>query len=287
MDACALQDAIERLYATGLPRGDFTGWRAIDEFYTVATKQWTVITGIPGMGKSEWLDALLVNLASKGDWTFALYSPENFPQELHASKLLEKRTGLPFGRGPNTRMTVKEMREASAWVHEHFMWLTPSNNDYRSLLEAAMRFRSANAKFGVVLDPWNVLEHGDLGKLSETMYVSKALTEVTNWVREHDIHVWIVAHPSKIFKDKNGDRPVPTPYDIAGSANWFNKPDNIITVHRDKENKSQDVDIHIQKVRFKHVGKIGLATLQYDRTTGKYYEPNPYRVVGAGNDRQD
>jgi len=74
-------------------------------------------------------------------------------------------------------------------------------------------------------------------------------------------------------KDKDGKYPVPTPHDIADSAHFWNKSDNCITVWRDQVEGSQDVDIHVQKVRFKNIGRIGLCTLSYDRVTGRYHEP--------------
>lgn len=36
----------------------------------------TIITGVPNSGKSEWIDALMVNLASKFGWRFGLCSME-------------------------------------------------------------------------------------------------------------------------------------------------------------------------------------------------------------------
>lgn len=36
----------------------------------------TVVTGVPNSGKSEWLDALLVNLALRNGWQFAMCSME-------------------------------------------------------------------------------------------------------------------------------------------------------------------------------------------------------------------
>jgi twinkle protein len=52
-----------------------------------------VITGTPNSGKSEWLDALLVNLAKQGGWHFVIFSPENWPLELHHAKIIEKYIG--------------------------------------------------------------------------------------------------------------------------------------------------------------------------------------------------
>jgi twinkle protein len=60
---------------------------------------------------------------------------------------------------------------------------------------------------------------------------------------------------------------------ISGSQHWWNKADCCLTVWRNNdEPMSEDVEIHIQKVRFKHIGRPGMVILTYDRVTGKYYE---------------
>lgn len=64
LDADALVRQGRRLYdAGGMTRGQSTGWACLDAFYTVALATMTAIIGIPGMGKSEFLAALLLNLA--------------------------------------------------------------------------------------------------------------------------------------------------------------------------------------------------------------------------------
>ena len=257
--------------AGGLPRGQSTGWRSLDELYTVGLGQWTVITGTPGSGKSEWLDAMLINLAETEGWEFGIYSPENYPPSTHLVKLVEKRARKPFGKGPVERMNVVEYAEAATWVATRFFWLEPDLKTPDELLKAALAMRRPGLKFGVVLDPWNTLEH-QRGSMSETDYTSFVLTEVTKLSRTANAHVWLVVHPAKMQRNKDGSRPTPTPYDISGSAHWYNKADNIITVHRDQVEQGQDVEIHVQKVRFKHIGRVGLAMLKYDRITGRYFE---------------
>jgi twinkle protein len=103
--------------------------------------------------------------------------------------------------------------------------------------------------------------------------VSKTLSLVRNWARKNAVHVWIVAHPQKMRREE-GKLPIPKPDMISGSQHWWNKADAAITVFRDFEKlDSQDVDIHIQKIRFKHIGRPGLVTLKYDRISGRYHEP--------------
>lgn len=268
-----LFERVTNLYAQGLTPGCSTGWPSLDPLYTVAPGQFTLVTGIPGMGKSEWLDALMVNLARNHDWRFAIFSPENHPVELHISKLVEKYVGAPFRKGPTQRMDLQVAREATYWVLERFIFLDPAYRDFESLIEASVVHRGTAKRFGVVLDPWNTLEHLRPSHLSETEYISGALTTITTWSRSANLHVWIVAHPSKIYKSKEtGKRDVPTPYDIAGSAHWYNKSDCILTIHRDQTAGAM-VDVHVQKVRFKHIGKVGAVQLAYDKITGRYSDP--------------
>jgi twinkle protein len=272
--------------AGGLPKGSKTGWPSVDRLYTVGLSQWTLVTGTPGSGKSEWLDALLVNLAKQERWLFVIYSPENWPLALHHSKLIEKYIGKPFNPGPTPRLDEEELDAAEAWLEGKFIFAKPDRPDVISILEEAQVFASASGrwKLGVVVDPWNQLEHYRPGGMSETEYVSATLSRVIEWVRALNCHLWLVAHPAKLQRGKDGKLPVPTPNDVSGSAHFWNKADNCITVWRDQAEGSQDVDIHVQKVRWRHIGRVGVTTLRYDRTTGRYHEAPPRLVSAGGRD---
>ena len=100
---------MELALSGGLPRGYATGWPRLDATWSVRLGEITVITGIPGSGKSEWMDALMVNLAKRHNFHFAIYSPENHPLEFHVSKLLEKVMKLPFSDGPTPKMTLEQV----------------------------------------------------------------------------------------------------------------------------------------------------------------------------------
>ena len=280
--------SVGRMYeAGGMPRGSLTGWPAVDEFYSVAPQQWTLVTGIPGMGKSEWLDALAVNLAESGNWHFAVHSPENFPVATHVVKLIEKRVRKPFNRGPCERMTKEEMIFGGRWVRERFQWIASELGTLTDIVRTGLRVASREDRnLGIIVDPWNTLNHHDPSVrapgMSETEYVSEVLSGLTRTLRSSEgerCHVFLVAHPAKLYRGTDGKYPIPTGYDVAGSAHFFNKADNIICVHRDKSEGNQDVEIHLQKVRFKHVGKFGNCTLKYDKVVGRYFE-FPHGVPG-------
>jgi twinkle protein len=137
------------------------------------------------------------------------------------------------------------------------------------------KFRAAVMRHGVrglVIDPYNEIEHRRPGTMSETEYVSQVLGKVKRFAQTNGCHVWFVAHPAKLRRDDSGKLPLPTLYDISGSAHWVNKADVGIVVHRDPSVEPPATEIHVRKVRFKSVGKIGRATLAYDPATGRYYE---------------
>ncbi len=61
-------------------------------------------------------------------------------------------------------------------------------------------------------------------------------------------------------------------YSISGSAHFFNKTDNGISVYRDFE---QDiVTVYVQKVRDEWNGKQGFCSFKYNKSTRQYYPIN-------------
>lgn len=262
---------IWELYRGGAKRGVSTGWGSIDKHMTIRGGELSVVTGIPGSGKSEFVDALTVNLAKQRQWTFAVCSFENPPEE-HFAKYAEKHLGVPFFDGPRLRMSEREVAECILWAKERF-FLIRTDDEAPTVAWILEKARVAVIRHGVnglVIDPYNEIEHQRPPGMTETEYVSDMLNKIKRFARNHDLHVWFVAHPAKPQRTKEGDYPVPSLYDISGSANWSNKADIGVVVERIVD--SRDVKIHIKKVRFKSVGIAGIVTLHYDRATGIYSE---------------
>jgi twinkle protein len=121
------------------------------------------------------------------------------------------------------------------------------------------------------LDPWNELEHRRPTDKSETEFISESLGQIRRFARFNKVHVWIVAHPTKLKRKDDGTYPVPRLYDISGSAAFYNKADNGICIHR-KDPRKPEVDVHVQKIRFKEIGKLGKAQLGFIADTGTYFD---------------
>lgn len=272
-DVMDLSDRIDRLYEQGWDRGVSTGWLNVDGFYTVRPGELTVVTGIPNSGKSEFMDALLVNLAKKHGWQFAVFSPENQPIEDHMARFIEKWAEEPFVDGPMPRMSLETMTQGKSWLTDHFKWILPDDDDewtIETVLESARALVFQQGIRGLVIDPWNELEHLRPEGMTETEYTSQVLKRIRQFARRNGVHVWVVAHPTKLYREKGGGYPVPTLYDISGSAHWRNKTDNGLVIWRNFKDIRSAVEIHIQKIRFRQIGRVGMAELSYNRAVGVY-----------------
>ena len=256
------------LYNGKLDPGVSTGFEYLK--WHLKLGQLTIVTGMPGSGKSEFLDQVLVNVAKSEGWAFAYYSPENWPIERHVAKLIEKWSGKPFRvwRPGATRITEGELDATLKIINQRFIFLGPDSPTLANVLELARKEIYRRGIKVLVIDPWNELE-ADRGGLSETEYIGKCLSELRHFARRHAVHVFVVAHPAKMQKEE-GRYPTPTPYDISGSAHWFNKADNCLAVQRDKADEYAPVEVHVQKVRFREVGELGVCKIEYDSATSTY-----------------
>jgi twinkle protein len=275
------------LYRAGRTRGHLTGWTSVDELMTIRPGELSIITGIPSSGKSEFLDALMVNIARRYGWRFAICRFENPPTE-HIAKISEKYLGMPFWDGPSWRMSESDLGRAMDWAQNYFTLLRADDDapTVEWILEKARAAVLRHGIRGLVVDPYNDIEHRRPANMTETEYVSQLLGAFRRFAQTYGVHVWIVAHPAKMQRE-NGHFPVPTLYDISGSANWANKADLGVVVHRpDPIGDPTAVEIYVRKVRFKSVGKIGAVRLSYDKTTGRYSERASVNDYTDHSDRQ-
>jgi twinkle protein len=279
-----LERDVFAFYDGGARPGHPTGWDNVDNYYTVREGELTVVTGVPSSGKSEFIDALLVNLAKSQGWCFGIFSPENMPLTEHISKLCSKYLEKPYTKSSYTRFTRTDLAEAMAWGHSHFYHIIQQQVEDKAtiewILEKAQGLVYRYGIKGLVIDPYNEIEHNRKGGQSETEYISEMLAKVKRFARSLDIHVWVIAHPAKPNHVKNTKNWVPNLYDISGGANWRNKCDAGIIIHRnEKSDNDREVRVIIDKIRFRQVGKRGETKLYYDPYTGVYKVPADEGVV--------
>jgi twinkle protein len=272
-----LSSAIDYIYEHGMERGVSPGWGSLAQHYTVRPGEVTIVTGIPSHGKSTLINAMMIELARHYQWRSAVFSPENYPLERFSAMLLEQYTGLPFDGAPG-RMDRHALTQAKAWLTDYISFLMPEEEvpTVAHLLDLARIQVYRHGIKGLVLDPWNEIEHSIPAGQTETQYISQSLSAIRRFARLHRVHVWVIAHPTKLHKAEKGEYagqyPPPSPYDISGGAHWRNKADVCLCVWRHVEADDNRIEVHIQKIRFREIGKPGKVDLIYEPDCGRFHE---------------
>lgn len=257
-------DSLLTILKSGFPKGWQPRGRLKDivSFHPGYT---TVVTGIPGHGKSEVIDQILIQISMDYNLKGGFFTPENWPTEVHLIKLIEKVIGKSA-----FKCNELELKKVKTFLNDHFYWIYPKDGyGLETILE---KVRQAVLKYGIrwfVLDPWNKLEHRRNG-MSETDYISNSLDLISIFNKKNGTHCFIIAHPTKMkFNDKTGKYEVPGLYDINGSANWYNKADIGLSMYK---NENLSNTLNIQKVKFKFWGSVGSIDYSWNPKNGRYDE---------------
>ena len=262
-----VREELELLFEKGLQKGATLDMGELDDLLSVEVGRLMIVTGIPGDGKSEFLDEMAVRFSLKYDWRCAWFSPENFPVTLHHPKLIEKLVGKRFMKG---LMNSMEFESAVGYLSHNFFDILPEEG-YRvdTILEKAETLVRRKGIRVFILDPYNCLEHQIPTGQSETQYISEFLEKLRSFARRRQVLVVLAAHPTKMKRDPLTKQfPVPTMYDISGSAAFFNKSDFGIAIERDRVKGVTRV--HVQKVKFRHLGQPGVASFRYNTHNGRF-----------------
>lgn len=288
-DIADFENTVDNYYENGFPNCDRIGISSLDELIGFRGGELTMVTGTPGSGKSVFLDFLMVQLSQKHDWKWGVCSMET-PQGIHTTRLISKWCDKPFRNMVSQYgeliegITKYEYEEVKQYMFHYFKFIThkvetdEKGEKHRGLmsldyiLTQAKTLKSLYGIKGLVIDPWNTIEHQMQNNENETNYVSRVLSKIIAFAEDFDVHVFLVAHPTKGVTNAQGIDRVATMNDISGSGNFFAKTHNGISVFRDKQDTNSPVQIHVQKIKFEFVGQNGVAYLDYNRFTGNYTE---------------
>jgi twinkle protein len=259
---------IRNLFEQGVQKGKEIGHKAIDDCITWETGRLAIVTGIPSSGKSEFIDYLICKMNILHGWKAAYFTPENWPLKYHYSKLFEKLIGKKFSINTSSEL---EWDMAYDYIRNNFFYiLNEEDFTVKSILDSAKILIKTRGIKIVVIDPYNKLEHKYTD--SETQYISRFLDQLTLFAKMNDVLLFLIAHPKKMNK-VNGKTEVPSLYDISGSANFYNKTDYGLTVHRESDTNNimlNEVKVYFQKIKYKHLGNQGIVHLDYDYISGRF-----------------
>lgn len=239
------------------------GWREMDKALKVLPGQLVVITGIPNHGKSRWMDNVIVRTMERHRWSWAMFSPET-DEAGHLADLAETYQQKPFSDGPSPRMSREEAIEAFEWISDSMVVIEPLEDALPTVDWIIERAKAAVLRRGIrglVIDPWNEIEASRPRTVTETEFISAALSKLKRFARMYGVAVFVVAHPTKP-EQRSGTAEPPSIYSIAGSANWLNKADAALIVFRDFS--AQVTEVIVDKVRRQPVcGRPGKVEFEF------------------------
>lgn len=273
-----LYNGIVDLYDNGLPKTIYPQsetFGSLKHSFSVMRGQLTVITGIPSGGKSNFNDWYVLNLIKDHKMKASWFSPEHSPMELYQTNLIEKVIGRNFWKDKEgtQRITRQEIKDYKEWANEK-IYLTNSEEqapDWDWLLD---KFKEQMYSYGIdifVVDAFNKVLLPKGNKLEQIQIV---LTKLTHFAQANNVLIFLVAHPTKMQKNEDGEYGVPTLYDVSGSADFRNITHNGYTIHRnyEKDNQEASTDFWNMKTKFNFQGNIGdMVRFKYCEVNGRYY----------------
>ncbi len=266
-----IEDEVTDFVRNGFKKGYQVGLDNFDDIFSTYTGQFITVTGIPSSGKSDFVDQMVVGYNRNYNWKTAFASPENAPTYLHAHKLMRKTwEGMP----------TKEDIGGDRWnkIADH------CNTNYfhidmeRYTLESVLRKGAELVKRKgikcLVIDPFNKVRDVDCKTEDVNRYTMEYLTKIEIFAKKYDVLVFIVAHPTKMYKTQDGKIEEPTMYNIKGGGEWYDASYHGILVHRDYE--ARTVKAKVLKVKFQNLGENGAeAHFKWEPKSGCFIPHEP------------
>jgi twinkle protein len=272
IDVADNYDDCYNLFINGLQKGKTIGISDVDDIITWELGRVAIVTGIPGHGKSEFVDYVAIKLCLQYGWKIGYFSPENYPFKYHFSKLSKKLVGKSFDA---KYMSNADFDESYEYIKDNISFIYPEDDmSFENILSKATYLVKRHGIKQFIIDPYNKIEHRRDKSESETEYISRFLDSCVTFAKKYQVLFWIVAHPRKMNRKKDESAfEIPSLYDINGSSNFYNKADYGLIVYRNYQDGN--VQVQIPKVKFNHLGSGGTAVLKYNDLNGRY-ESNFY-----------
>jgi len=255
----------------GFKKGFQIGLSNFDDIFSTYTKQFITVTGIPSSGKSDFVDQMVVGYNQNYGWKTAFASPENAPTYLHAHKLMRKVWGdMPskYDIGSN------KWKEVSNHVNDNFFFIDMERYTLESVLRKGAELVKRKGIKCLVIDPYNKVRDVDCKTEDVNRYTMEYLTKIESFAKKFDVLVFIVAHPTKMYKNGDGKIEEPNMYNIKGGGEWYDASYHGLLVHRDYEAKNTKVKV--LKVKFQNLGENGAeAFFTWDKKSGRFVPQLP------------
>ena len=247
-----IEDEVTDFVRNGFKKGFQIGLSNFDNIFSTYTGQFITVTGIPSSGKSDFVDQMIVGYNKEYGWKTAFASPENAPTYLHAHKLMRKCWGDMPNKGD---IGGDKWNQVADHVNNNFFFIDMERYTLESVLRKGAELVKRKGIKCLVIDPFNKVRDVDCTTEDVNRYTMEYLTKIETFAKKYDVLVMIVAHPTKMYKNSEGQIEEPTMYNIKGGGEWYDASYHGLLVHRDYEAKTTKVKV--LKVKFQNLGENG------------------------------
>ena len=238
----------------GAKPGFQIGLPNFDDVFSTYTSQFVVVTGIPGHGKSDWIDMMTMGYNQRYGWKIAYASPENKPDYIHMHKIWRKHWGPPQKNEVGTADFIQKQEHLS----NNFFHIDMDHFTLEKVLKKGSELVKRKGIRCLVIDPYNKVRLEKSSGLSIPDYTMEYLTKIDTWCKQHDCLVILAAHPRKMQKKETGEYDEPTFYDVKGGGEFYDMSYHGLSVYRDFGAKH--TKIKVLKVKFQNLGENGAET---------------------------
>ena len=270
-----IEDEVTDFVRNGFKPGFQIGLQNFDDIFSTYTGQFITVTGIPSSGKSDFVDQMVVGYNNNYGWKTAFASPENQPTYLHAHKLMRKTwQGMPTA----TDIDTDRWNEVADHCNSNYYHIDMERYTLDSVLRKGAELVKRKGIKCLVIDPFNKVR--DVGGSDDVnRYTMEYLAKIEIFAKKYDVLVFIVAHPTKMYKTQDGKIEEPTMYNIKGGGEWYDASYHGILVHRDYE--QQTVKAKVLKVKFQNLGENGAeAHFKWEPKSGCFIPHEQINLAG-------
>lgn len=244
-------------FKRGIQLAPTTRFSEMDEYFRWKKGDINLFTGYANHGKTFFALQLMLTKSIWDGWKWAVFSPENYPANDFYDDLVEMYVGKWLDK-----MSEDEYTKACHFISEHIFYVYPEDShDINSINEKFRHLVLKKGVDGVLIDPFNQLDHLQKPYQREDQYLSEILKDIKRFALLNNVVYNIIAHPKNPTYQEAKQLPVADMYDIAGGAMWGNKTDQILSYHRPRfheDKNSPEVQVYVQKVKRKRTGgKLG------------------------------
>ncbi len=261
-----IEDELVDFVKNGFKPGFQIGIENFDKIFSTYTGQFITVTGIPSSGKSDFVDQMCVGYNKNYGWKTAFASPENQPTYLHAHKLMRK---VWMDMPDASDIGNDRWNTVTDHVNDNFFFIDMDKYSLEAVLRKGAELVKRKGIKCLVIDPFNKVRDVNANSDDVNRYTLEYLQKIEVFAKKFDVLVIVVAHPTKMYKDKDGKIEEPTMYNIKGGGEWYDASYHGLLVHRDYEAKT--VKAKVLKVKFQNLGENGAeAHFRWEYKSGSF-----------------